>query len=99
MHLSERTKLRCVSKYKFLKENGNEVKKMKIEKRFWKDERWAEMHFPELQKRYLGKWIAIVNEKVVAVAEGPETARKMAKEKTGVTQIPVIFVESGQNLY
>ena len=72
---------------------------MKIEKRFWRDERWAAMHFPELQKKYLGKWIAIVNEKVVAVAEGPETARKAAKEKTGMKQIPVIFVESGQNLY
>lgn len=79
--------------------NVDEVNDMKIEKRFWRDERWAEMHFPELQKKYLGKWIAIVNEKVAAVAEGPETARKVAKEKTGMKQIPVIFVESGQNLY
>lgn len=72
---------------------------MELEKRFWRDERWAELHFPELQEKYLGNWIAIVNEKVVAVAEGPETARKMAEEKTGLKHIPVIFVESGQNLY
>lgn len=71
----------------------------KIEKRVWDDKRWIRKHMGDLQKKYREKWVAVVNKKVVGVAEGPETARKMARKKTGEKQIPVIFVESGQNLY
>lgn len=73
--------------------------KMKLPKRFWDDKKWARKHMVELQRRYMEKWIAVVNEKVEAVADGPEDARKMAEKKTGLKQIPVIFIESGQNLY
>jgi hypothetical protein len=45
------------------------------------------------------KWVAVCNKKVVAVAEGPITARKIAQKKTGIKEIPVVFVESGQNIY
>jgi len=72
---------------------------IKVSKRFWEDDKWAHEHYMELQDKYVDKWVAIYNKKIIAVAEGPEDARKFAEKKTGIKEIPVIFVESGQNLY
>lgn len=72
---------------------------MKLPKRFWEDDKWAHEHIGELQKKYMEKWIAVVDKKVVGVGEDGDTARKIAQKKTGVKEIPVIFVESGQNIY
>jgi len=33
-----------------------------IPKDFWEDAKWAEEHMSELQKKYLEKWVAIVDE-------------------------------------
>ncbi len=71
----------------------------KISKRFWDDEKWMLNHMGELQDKYMEKWVAVVNKKVAGVGENGEIARKIARKKTGVKQIPVIFVESGENLY
>ena len=73
--------------------------KIKIPKRFWEDNKWAHNHLGELQEKYTNKWVAIVNKKVAGVGEGPIDARKMAQKKTRIKEVPVIFVESGQNLY
>lgn len=72
---------------------------IKMPRRFWEDDKWVHDHYTELQNKYVGRWVAVFNKKIVAVADGPEDARKEAQEKTGVKEIPVIFVESGQNLY
>lgn len=72
---------------------------IKMPKRFWEDDKWAHEHLGELQDKYIDKWVAIYNKKVVAAAEGPMDARREAQKKTGVKEIPVVFVESGQNLY
>lgn len=72
---------------------------IKLPKRFWEDDKWAHERYMQLQDKYANKWVAIYSKKVVAVADGPEDARKDAQKKTGVKEIPVIFVESGQNLY
>lgn len=71
----------------------------KIPKEFWEDAKWAEKHMPELQKKYLRKWVAIVDKKVAGAADDPGIAEKTAKEKTGRKCIPLIFVESGEALY
>lgn len=73
--------------------------KYKLPKRFWEDSRWAHEHFGELQKKYLEKWVAIVNKKVAGVGEDGDIARRIARRKTGIKEIPVVFVESGQNIY
>lgn len=73
--------------------------KINLPKRFWDDSRWAHQNFGRLQDKYVNKWVAVYNKKVVAVAEGPMDARKLAQKKTGVKEIPVVFVESGHNLY
>lgn len=74
-------------------------KKIKLPKRFWDDSRWAHQNFGELQKKYTNKWVAVVNKKVAGVGENGDIAREIAKKKTGVKEIPVVFVESGHNLY
>lgn len=71
----------------------------KIPKEFWEDAKWAEEHMSELQKKYLEKWVAIVDKKVAGVADDPGIAEKIAKEKTKRRYIPLIFVESGEALY
>jgi len=73
--------------------------KISLPKRYWEDDRWALEHYMELQEKYVDKWIAVCNKRVVAVAEGPIDARRKAQEKTGIKEIPVVFVESGQNIY
>lgn len=71
----------------------------KIPKRFWEDDRWAEKHYSELQKKYKDKWVAVVNKKVVAVGDSIKKIREEARKKTGERHIPVLFVESGSPLY
>jgi len=73
--------------------------KINLPKRFWDDSKWAHQNFGRLQDKYENKWVAVYNKRVVAVAEGPMDARKLAQKKTGVKEIPVVFVESGHNLY
>ena len=82
--------------------------KINLPKRFWDDSKWAHQNFGELQQRYTNKWVAIVNKKVAGVVENGDIARRIAvkniareiaQKKTGVKEIPVVFVESGHNLH
>ena len=73
--------------------------KINLPKRFWDDSKWAHQNFGELQQRYTNKWVAIVNKKVAGVVENGDIARRIAVKKIGVKEIPVVFVESGHNLY
>ena len=72
---------------------------MKKPDRYWQDNDWAYSHYPELQKRYLEKWVAIVNKKVVSAGKSPKEVIRDAKRKTGSKRFPVIYVESGANFY
>lgn len=66
---------------------------------FWEDMKWGEKHMGKLQEKYIGKWVAVVDKKVVASAEDPGVARETAQKKTSRKFVPVIFVESGESLY
>jgi hypothetical protein len=72
---------------------------MSISKNYWQDNDWAYNHYSELQKRYLEKWVAIVNKKVVSSGLSPKKVIADAKRKTKVNRFPVIYVESGANFY
>jgi len=79
-----------------------ETRKIKLEpKEFWDDTKWGEEHYPELQKRYPDKWVAIVNKTVAGVGKNISAAERMAHEKTKreIRNIPVMFVESGTHIY
>lgn len=74
--------------------------KVKAEpKEFWDDMKWGRNHYSELIKKYPDKWVAIMNEKVVAVGESTRDIKEEAKKKTGKIHIPVMFIECGDHIY
>lgn len=73
--------------------------KLNIPKRFYTDRDWALRHFNNLIKRYEDTWIAIYNKKVVASSDDGYKALEIAKEKTKVDKIPVIFVSKMSHVY
>ena len=68
-------------------------------KEFWEDARWAEENYPELQKRYQDKWVAVVDKKVVSYGENRGDTKRRAMELTGRKYIPLFYVESGAAIY
>ena len=68
-------------------------------KEFWEDARWGEEHYAELQKQYQDKWVAIVGKRVVSYGENRGEVKKRAVELTGKKRIPLIYVESGADIY
>lgn len=52
-----------------------------------------------LTNKYPDKWVAIVDKNVVAFGKGIDEVREIAKNKTGKTRIPVIFVEGEPRVY
>ena len=71
----------------------------KLSIRFVKNYRWIRQHFGELQSKYAGKWVAVNNAKVISVGSNAEIVEKKAAKKAKREDFPVVFVESGQNLY
>ncbi len=68
--------------------------------RYWEDQKWALNHYAELMTKYPDQWIAIVNKQVVAASkESIKEIETIAKEKTGVEHVPVIFVEGEAHVY
>ena len=72
---------------------------MELSKRYWQDNDWAYSNYSELQKKYLEKWVAIVNKKVVSYGKSPKRVIETARKKTKIKRFPVIYVESGANFY
>lgn len=75
------------------------AKLKKMPKRFWNDDAWADRHYAELVKKYPRKWVAIVHKTIVAVGDSPIQVRKEARQKTGVEDIPITFVEGEITVY
>lgn len=55
-----------------------------------KDQKWIVKNFGKLIKKYAGKYIAIVNKKVVAVGKSAKKVEEIAIKKTGV-KIPSVL--------
>ncbi len=68
-------------------------------KKFWNDLKWARTHHTQLLKKYKDMWVAIFNRKVVASGKNLEKVENEAKKKTGMLDIPVMFVECGAHIY
>ncbi|UCE73544.1 MAG: hypothetical protein JSV56_11025 [Methanomassiliicoccales archaeon] len=68
-------------------------------KRYWDDKEWARKHYTDLIKKYHGKWVAIVNKKVVASGKNLSRVEKIARLKTKLKHIPVCYVEGGAIIY
>ena len=71
-----------------------------IPKSYWRDQRWAFDHYPELVKRYEDRWVAVVNRRVVASSKSSVKAQERARAKTGRRlPIAVVYVETGRRIY
>lgn len=70
-----------------------------IPKSFWEDFDWGLDHLSEWMPKHPDQWVAVVNKKIVSSANDIETARSDAREKTGQTHIPVLFIEGKIHVY
>ena len=77
-----------------------QIAEQPIPKSFWRDQRWAFTHYPQLVKRYGDRWVAVVNRRVVAASKSSVKAQEQARSKTG-RQLPiaVVYVETGRHVY
>ncbi len=71
----------------------------KLPKRYWDDIEWSRKHLSELHRKYEGKWVAIVNKKVVAAGKNLASVRARAMRLTKAKHVPVRFVERGTVVY
>jgi len=62
---------------------------------------WIEEHRKDLHKQYQGKWIAVYDNKVVAVGKKISAVEKKAEQKTNhpFREIPVVYMEDSHCIY
>ena len=70
-----------------------------LSKRSLQDDDWAYEHYNELVKAYPNQWVAIVNKKVISYGKNLGEIERVAKEKTGESEISTMFVEKGIHAY
>lgn len=73
--------------------------RINIPKRFYDDRDWALNHYNALVKRYEDTWVAIYNKRVVSSSDDGYKALDIAKKKTNVENIPIIFVSKMSHVY
>lgn len=66
---------------------------------YWAERDWAWEHYAEFMQQYPDQWIAIWQQQVVAHGESLNETETVAQEKTGLPQVPVIFVEERIHVY
>ncbi len=66
---------------------------------YLEDSNWAHEHLAELASEYPNQWVAIVNKMVVAAGRVISEVERMAREKTGRQEFPVILAEKGLHVY
>ena len=71
----------------------------KLSKDFIRNYKWIREHFGKLQSKYVNKWVAVDKGKVISSGDNPELVEKQAAKKVKKEDFPVVFLESGQNLY
>ena len=55
---------------------------------------WAFSHYSQLAKRYPDQWVAFSGHRVVAAGTRLNRVLAKARQKTGLLQVPLLFVES-----
>lgn len=72
---------------------------LKIPKRFYNDRDWAFKNYNSLYKKYGERWIAIYKRKVVASSDDGFRSLTIARKKTGVEMIPIVFMDNMHRIY
>lgn len=68
-------------------------------KEYWEDSRWAHAHMAEIAEEYPNLWVAIVDKKVVAAGKVIAEVERIAEEKTGRKDFPLVLAERGIHVY
>ncbi len=71
----------------------------RLPKRYWDDLKWGRCHHTELLDKYKDKWVAIVNKKIVSSGKDLGKVKAVARKKTNIRNVPVIYVECGEHIY
>ena len=64
-----------------------------------KDYQWAFAHYDQLARQYPEQWVAFINETVVASGKDPTIVLEKAHQKTGLSEIPHLFIENRVHFY
>ena len=59
--------------------------------RFWEDEQWMFEHMDELMQRYLGQWIVVYNQQVVAASKSRRQAKEQAAQVVPSSEPTLVF--------
>ena len=60
---------------------------------------WAFAHYDQLAQRYPDQWVAFSGRQVVAAGFPLNRVLARARQKTGLPEVPHLFVESGVHFY
>jgi len=66
---------------------------LKFMKEFEEDSHWMAKHFKELQEKYAGKFVAIINKKIVGVDENAEHLVNSLKDKLSDDELSRTIIE------
>ena len=70
-----------------------------ISEEYWEDREWAYDHMDDIVKAYPNLWVAVVDKKVIASGKVIAEVEKIAEEKTGRKEVPIILAERGVHVY
>ncbi len=68
-------------------------------KQYMRDFRWMVKHYRELCKKYPNQWVAVHKNRVVAVGTESGSVERLARERTGVNEIPVQLIDDGTIIF
>ncbi len=63
-----------------------------------RDDRWVAKNFVKLMDLYGGRYVAVVNRRVVAVGASPDRVENTARVKTGVDIPSVVLVPKREEI-
>jgi len=56
-------------------------------------------HYMELSIEYPNKWVAVHKSRVVAVGDDLGSVERLAQQRTGALEIPVLLVDDGTIIF
>jgi len=76
-----------------MKEGKEMDEELRILKEFEEDSHWMAKHFRELQEKYAGKFVAVINKEIVGVDENVENLINSLKNKLSDDELSRTIIE------
>lgn len=68
-------------------------------KQYERDSRWVDRHYKALSLKYPNKWVAVHKGRVVAVADDLGSAKRLAQQRTGTSDVLVQPLYDGTTIF